>query len=342
MRLVKTVDAVGKTICHDITEIVKDVKKGVRFKKGHIVTKDDVDVLHQLGKFNLYIWEDEDNDYVHENDASEILISMCINENMTRSEVKEGKIDLFSKVDGLFKINVDELNKLNRFNDIIISARHNNYPIKVGDKLLGTRIIPLMIQQQKLDEAVLANNGAKIFDILPYKVKNVAVITTGSEVYKGLIKDTFTPVIKSKLEEFNVKIVKHEIISDNLDDIVSKIKEFKSNDIDMIICTGGMSVDPDDLTPTAIRKSGANLVSYGTPVLPGAMFLLAYFDDDTPIIGLPGCVMYSKRTIFDIVLPRLLCKDKISKDDIARLGNGGLCLDCDICHYPNCQFGKGI
>lgn len=342
MRLVKTVDAVGKTICHDITEIVKDVTKGVKFKKGHIVREEDIEVLHKLGKFNLYIWEDEDNVYIHENEAAELLISMCINENMTKSEVKEGKIDLYSKITGLFKVNAHELFKVNSFNEVVISARHNYYPVKSGDKLLGTRIIPLMIEKSKLDEVVCANGGRQIFDILPYQIKKVGVITTGSEVYKGLIKDTFTPVIVSKLKEFEVEVAYHEIVGDDINLIKEKILEFKNLGVEMIICTGGMSVDPDDMTPRAIKESGAELVTYGTPVLPGAMFLLAYFEDKTPIIGLPGCVMYSKKTIFDIMLPRLLAKEEITKYQIARLGDGGLCLDCDICHYPNCQFGKGI
>lgn len=342
MRLIKTVEAVGKTICHDITEIVKDEKKGVKFRKGHVVKEEDIEILHKIGKFNLYIWEDEDNVYVHENDAAEVLISMCINENMKKSEVREGKIDLFSTMDGIFKINTEELEKINSFENVIISARHNNYPVKKEDRLLGTRIIPLMIEKPKLDEVVSANNNQKIFDILPYEIKNVGVITTGSEVYKGLIKDTFTPVIKNKLAEFDAKIVEHTIVDDDLNKIIETIKDFKNKKVDMIICTGGMSVDPDDLTPTAIKKCGAKLITYGTPVLPGAMFLLAYFDDGAPIIGLPGCVMYSKRTIFDLVLPRLLAKDEITRSDISKLGNGGLCLDCEVCHYPNCQFGKGL
>ncbi len=342
MKLIKTVDAVGKTLCHDITQIIKDEVKGVRFKKGHIVCEEDIDVLHSLGKFNLYVWEEKDNQYIHENDAAKILISLCKNSNMYESDVKEGKIDLFSNTKGLFKINTELLAKVNCFDEIIISTRHNYYPVEKDDKLLGTRIIPLMIEEEKLKAVEEVANGNIICEILDYKVKRCGVITTGSEVYKGIIKDTFTPVIKDKLKEYGAEVVLHEIVDDNLENIKNIIEKFKNHNIDMIICTGGMSVDPDDLTPRAIRESGAKLVSYGAPVLPGAMFLLAYFDDKVPIIGLPGCVMYSKRTVFDILLPRLIAKDEINKEDIFKLGNGGLCFDCPKCHFPNCQFGKGV
>ncbi len=342
MKLIKTVDAVGQTLCHDITQIIKDKVKDVKFKKGHVVAKEDIEILHSLGKFNLYVVENDSEHLVHENDAAEILVQLCKNDNMYQSTVKEGKIDLFSDIDGLFKLNTDALFNANMFNDIIISARHNNYPIKKGDKLLGTRIIPLMIEKEKLTAVVKSNNNTKICSVLPYSLKTCAVVTTGTEVFNGIINDTFTPVIIEKLKEYNVDVVHHAILDDDLEKITNKISEFKKLGVDMIICTGGMSVDPDDLTPTAIKNCGASLVSYGSPVLPGAMFLLSYFEDGTPIIGLPGCVMYSKRTIFDIILPRLIAKDLITVQEIAKLGNGGLCLDCDICHFPNCQFGKGL
>ncbi len=341
MRLIKTVDAIGKTLCHDITRIVKDEVKGVAFKKGHIIHEDDIEMLHSIGKYNVYIWEKEDNKYIHENDAAKIIIDLCKKENMYESEVKEGKIDLFADTTGLFKINTKLLKEINSIDNVIISTLHNYFPVKKGDKILGTRIIPLMIEEEKLLPVKELATDKTICEILDYKIKKCAVITTGSEVFNGLIKDTFTPVISEKLKEYGAEIIMHKIVDDNLENIKSAIDEFKGK-VDMIICTGGMSIDPDDLTPRAIKESGAKLVSYGSPVLPGAMFLLAYFEDKTPIIGLPGCVMYSKRTVFDIVLPRLLCKDEITIEDIASLGNGGLCMDCNECHFPNCQFGKGV
>ncbi|MFV0440553.1 MAG: molybdopterin-binding protein [Lachnospirales bacterium] len=341
MRLIKTVDAIGKTLCHDITQIVKDDFKGVKFKKGHVIKDEDVDVLHSLGKFNIYVWEADDVKYVHENDASEILANMCVSENLRKGEVKEGKTDLFAEIDGLYKINSSIIKELNSIDEIIISTRHNNFPIKKDEKVLGTRIIPLVVTSEVMDKANSVYKGEPLCTLKPFTVRTCGVITTGREVFEGIIEDTFTPVIKAKLLEYGVEIIYHKTVTDDIAEIQKAIKEAKTKGVDMILCTGGMSVDPDDVTPTAIKESGANLVVYGTPVLPGAMLLLAYFDDDTPVLGLPGCVMYSKRTVFDLVLPRVLARDIITKSDIDNLGIGGLCFDCPQCHFPNCSFGKG-
>ena len=204
------------------------------------------------------------------------------------------------------------------------------------------RVIPLIIEEEKLKEAQKIGGDRPLLELLPYIKRTAAVVTTGSEVYHKRIKDTFTPVIINKLKNYHIEVVHHKIVDDDREMIVNAIKECKEKGVDMIICTGGMSVDPDDLTPSSIRKSGANIVTYGAPVLPGAMFLLGYFDDETPIMGLPGCVMYSKATIFDLILPRVAAGVKVTKKDIARMGHGGLCFSCEVCTYPRCEFGKGV
>lgn len=342
MKSIKTVDAVGKIICHDITQIIKDETKDVRFKKGHIVQESDIEVLLSLGKYNLYVWDIDEAESMHENEAAEILSDICCTNNMYKTDVKEGKINVHSSIDGLFRVNTELLYKLNCFDDIIISTIHNNYPVKAGDVLLGTRVVPLIIKREKIQNVLDTCKEEQLCDVLTYKIKKCAVVTTGSEVFDGRIKDTFTDVIKEKLKDFGAEVVYHKIVSDDKESIKEAIKNAKDYGVDMILCTGGMSVDPDDLTPTAIKESGAKVVTYGAPVLPGSMFLLAYFEDGTPIVGLPGCVMYSKHTIFDILLPRLMTKDVITKNDIAKLSNAGFCLSCEVCHYPNCQFGKGV
>ena len=339
MKKINTVDAVGHVLCHDITQIIKDVKKDVAFKKGHIVKSEDIEVLLSLGKQHLYVWEQND-DLLHENDAAQILCEICKNDNMYTSAVKEGKIELFSEIDGLFKIDIERLNAINSLGEIIIATRHANFPVKKGDKLAGTRVIPLVIDKQKMDLAKKVAGDKPILSILPFKDLKVGIVTTGSEVYYGRIKDTFTPVIVSKIEQYNLSVSGHKIVNDDKADITQAIDELIKNGADMIICTGGMSVDPDDLTPSAIKEFGAELVLYGAPVLPGAMFLLAYYNNTIPILGLPGCVMYAKSTIFDLILPRIVAGDKLSKEDITSLGNGGLCLSCEVCTFPNCSFGK--
>ncbi len=341
MKTIRTEDAVGSILVHDLTRIIKDHSKGVAFKKGHVVRQEDIPVLKSMGKENLYVWEYKEG-MVHENEAALVLKELCENEYMSTTELKEGKVELIAEVDGFFQVDVEKLNKINNLGEMMIATRSGNLSVKVGDKLAGMRVIPLVIDEKKLDVAKEIGGGIPILKITPFKKLKAGVITTGSEVYSGLIKDTFSPVIKEKLNNQGIVVIKHILCDDDPEKIKDGILTMKEQGADIIICTGGMSVDPDDLTPTAIKNSGANIISYGSPVLPGAMFLLAYFDDKTPVLGVPGCAMYHKITIFDIILPYVAAGIEIDGIHLAQLGYGGLCLDCPICHYPNCQFGKGV
>lgn len=327
MLVIDTKDAVGHVLCHDITQIVKDKVKGVAFKKGHIVREEDINVLLSLGKDHLYVWEKQEG-MLHENEAAVILKDACKSEYMEESPVKEGKIELISTIDGLLKIDVDRLKKINSIENMMIATRHNNTPIKKGDKLAGTRIIPLVIEEEKMNIVKNIGGNDPIIKIKPYVHKKVGIVTTGNEVFHGRIKDTFGPVVIDKVKEFDVDIIGQTIVDDNPENITNSILDFIKNGADMVLCTGGMSVDPDDKTPKAIKDTGARVVSYGAPVLPGAMLLCAYYEKDNkniPIIGLPGCVMYAKRTIFDLILPRIMADEVITKEDLSKLGLGGLC-----------------
>ena len=240
----------------------------------------------------------------------------------------------------MLKVDTEKLNRINSLGEMMIASRHGNFPVKKGDKLAGMRIIPLVIEKEKMEQAKEAGGEGQIFELRKYLHKKVGIVTTGNEVYHGRIEDTFTPVIKEKLAEFDTEIIGHRVSDDNPERITGYIRELLDEGADMIICTGGMSVDPDDKTPLAIRNSGAKVETYGAPVLPGAMFLLSYYNETIPVLGLPGCVMYAKRTIFDLVLPRLMTGEKVTKEDIDTLGEGGLCLSCPVCTFPNCGFGK--
>ena len=223
---------------------------------------------------------------------------------------------------------------------MMIATRHSYTPVKKGMKIAGTRIIPLVIEKEKMEEAERKAGPVPIMEVVPYQLKTAGLITTGNEVKKGIIKDTFSEVVIEKLKQYGIEVVEHTYPGDSDEAICRDIAMMREKQVDMILCTGGMSVDPDDKTPGAIKKSGAEVVTYGAPVLPGAMFLLGYFENGTPVMGLPGCVMYAKSTIFDIMLPRIAAGMKVSKEDIWALGNGGLCLGCDPCRYPDCAFGK--
>ena len=338
MKLIKTEDAVGQVLCHDMTQIIPNEYKGARFRKGHIVTEEDIPVLLRMGKENLYIFETDENT-LHENDAAEILCKLCQGKNISRGEVREGKIELRADIDGLFTLDREKLNAVNSIEELMIATRKGDTAVKKGDKLAGTRVIPLVIDKDKLEQAKAITGDTSLMNVLPYTLHSAAVITTGSEVYHGRIEDQFTPVLIEKLKAYGIEVVRHTLVDDGIDNVTNAINEAKGTS-DMILCTGGMSVDPDDNTPGAIKASGAQIVTYGAPVLPGAMFLLGYFEDGTPIMGLPGCVMYAKATAFDLVLPRIAAGVRLIKTDFVRYGEGGLCLGCPECTYPLCPFGK--
>ena len=339
MKLIRTEDAVGHVLCHDMTQIIKDQYKDARFRKGHIVTEADIPVLLSMGKEHLYVWEMTPG-MVHENDAAERLLALCGQENMTHSEVKEGKIELKAACDGLFQVDSRRLIAVNSIEDIMIATRKGNTAVKKGDKLAGMRVIPLIIEEERLRAAEAAAGTAPLLKLLPYVKKTAAIVATGSEVKNGLIQDTFTPVVRDKLAAYGIETVSVLYSGDGVDNVANAIAEARQTGADLILCTGGMSVDPDDNTPGGIRQSGARIVTYGAPVLPGAMFLLGYFEDNTPIMGLPGCVMYAGATIFDLALPRIAAGVEMPRTDFAVMGEGGLCLGCRPCHWPDCPFGR--
>jgi len=340
MKLLCTREAVGQTLCHDVTQIIKGVTKGALFRKGHVIQEDDVGVLLSLGKEHIYICENNEN-ILHENDAAEILRALCQNKNMRAVGPKEGKIELLAEIDGLLIVDTEGLRRVNSLGPMVLASRASGFPVKKGDKLCGVRVIPLVIEKEKMERARQAAGDMPLLKLLPMKQKEYGLIVTGSEVFHNRIQDTFTPVILEKLAEYGCEMTSHKIVDDDHKKITAAINNMLDKGAEMVFCTGGMSVDPDDRTPLAIKNAANNVVSYGAPVLPGSMFMLAYTDDKRPVCGLPGCVMYAHRTVFDLVLPYLLADAPVSAEWLAGLGNGGLCLDCAECHFPNCMFGKG-
>ncbi len=340
MKEIRTEEAVGHVLCHDMTQIIPGVTKDARFRKGHIVQPEDVPVLLSMGKETLFVWEKKPG-ILHEDEAADRLRALCQGAHMHATAPKEGKIELIADMDGLLLVDADRLEQVNDLEQIMIATRHGNTPVKAGDKLAGTRVIPLVIEEEKLNRAAEVCGDKPLLEIRPYQLKTAGLITTGNEVAKGRIDDAFTPVILKKLAQYGIEVTHHCTPGDDMEAITKAALEYHAAGVDMILCTGGMSVDPDDRTPGAIKATGCEIISYGAPVLPGAMFLLGYFDDGTPIMGLPGCVMYARTTIFDLMLPRIAAGVKVTKKDLVRLGHGGLCLGCGVCTWPNCGFGKG-
>ncbi len=344
MKLIKTEEAAGHVLCHDITQIIPGVKKGPVFKKGHVITEEDIPMLLSVGKENLYVWEKQEG-MLHEDEAALILRDICIGDSgdFTASEPSEGKVTINAGVRGLLKIDSERIKAVNSLGQMMIASVHGNFPVKKGDKIAGTRIIPLVIEEERMAGARRTAGDMPLMSILPFKAARAGIVTTGNEVAKGLIKDAFGPVLREKLSEYDVEVMGQVILPDDAGRIRDAIMGFVRDGADLVLISGGMSVDPDDRTPRAIKDTGADIVSYGAPTLPGAMFLLSYLDHEgrsIPVLGLPGCVMYAKRTVFDLVLPRVLAGERLDPDDLASYGEGGMCLGCEVCHFPICGFGK--
>lgn len=322
MKEIPVREAVGQILCHDITQIVRGVTKDALFRKGHIITAEDIPELLKLGKENIFVWQN-DATKLHENDAAEILRAICQGDGLTATDVKEGKIELKAATDGVFHVDENRLNAINDLGEICLATVNNKIPVRAGKSVAGMRVIPLVIDKAKMNRVKEISGDLPLMRIAPYKKFKVGLVVTGSEIFHGRIDDTFTPVIAAKLKTFSLQIDAHRVSDDSKDMTREKIFELLNIGMEMILCTGGMSVDPDDRTPAAISATGAIVVTYGVPVLPGAMFLLAY-KGDVPIMGLPGCVMFCSRTVFDMVLPRVLTGERLTRRDFTTMGVGGL------------------
>jgi molybdenum cofactor synthesis domain-containing protein len=348
-RIVSVDEAVGTVLSHDITEIRPGEFKGRAFKKGHIVREEDVEHLKRLGKEHLYILEIKD-DEMHENDAADVMANALAGSGISLSgEANEGKINLIAEKDGLLKVNREALLKFNMLGEVACATVHNNTVVKKGQIVAGTRAVPLVVKRNIVEEAVRAANSAGgILSVKEVRRPRAGIVITGNEVYYGKIKDAFEPVIRKKIENFGGEVLRVDFAPDETKFIEDRIKALIAEGADLIITTGGMSVDPDDVTRFAIRNIGVEEMHYGSPVLPGSMFLVAYVGagfkpaptGSIPILGIPACGMYASITVFDLILPRVLAGEKIGRKEIAELGHGGLCLKCETCRYPVCPFGK--
>lgn len=341
MKRVDVRDGVGMVLCHDITKIVPGEFKGVAFKKGHVIREQDIPELLRLGKEHVYVLDLDAGD-VHEDDAAMRIATAATGSSglFELSGPREGKVNVVTRAKGLVKVNLSLVDEINAMPDVVFACVHDNFPAEAGQTVAGTRIIPLVIREDiivRIEELCAEHGG--LVGMKRYRPLRFGLITTGGEVHSGRIKDAFGPVIREKLEAFGSSVEIQHILPDDADLITREILAIRESGLDGVLVTGGMSVDPDDVTPLAIRRTGAEVVTYGAPVLPGAMFMLAYLDD-FPVLGLPGCVMYFKTTILDLVLPRILVGERLSRGEIVRLGVGGLCLNCEVCRFPRCSFGK--
>jgi molybdenum cofactor synthesis domain-containing protein len=328
MKLIKTEEALGCILCHDMTRIVPGESKITRFRKGHVIQEDDIPVLRDMGKEKIYVWEKPEG-MLHEEEGAARLSELCRGAHIRANPVREGKIELFAECAGVFKVSSEKIIRLNGIDELAVISKKGNRGIREGDKVAALKIIPLLIDREKLKQAAAICGSEKIFNILPFIRKKAGLIVTGNEMYHKRISDTGSAIIRKKIEAFPAECAGTTILPDDHEKITAQICAMIDGGLDLIICTGGMSVDPDDKTPLAIRNTGARIVSYGVPLNPGTMLMLAYYEKGgakIPVIGAPACVFHDHTTALDLLLPRLMADDPVSREDLALLGEGGLDL----------------
>ena len=339
MKKVKVEDAIGTVLAHDMTRIVPGEFKGVGFKKGHIVAAGDIPELLKLGKRHLYVLNLA-ADTMHEDEAALAIAESISGDAIRWTQPSEGKSSLIARSSGLLKINAKALLRINKLENIIVSTRRTDFACQEGQIVAATRIIPLTIARKKIERLVaIAEKSGPVIEVMPFRKMKVGAVVTGSELADGLIKDEFDRYVGIKIERYGSRVEQKILVTDSSKDIAEALTKLVEDGCDLIVTTGGLSVDPDDVTRMGIKKSGAKVSFYGTPVLPGAMFLYAHLND-IPIMGLPACVYFHPSTIFDLLLPRVLAGDVLDKNIVAALGHGGLCLDCEECRFPVCPFGR--
>ncbi len=333
-------EAVGKVLAHDITEIRPGQFKGPAFKKGQVISPEDVEHLRRLGKENLYVLELAEGD-LHEDEAALRLARALAGPGIRfNGRPAEGKIALLSDYRGLLKVNVEALTRFNMVPEISCSSRHTNTMVEEGATVAATRAIPLIIDSDLVDRAVrIARDSGGIFKVLQTAQPDTGIVITGNEVYFGRIEDKFAPILKKKTADFGCRLLDIKFVPDDRSRIAKAVKDFMESGAGLVIVAGGMSVDPDDVSRLGIAEAGAEHAVYGTPVLPGAMFLYARIGR-VPVLGVPACVLFYKATVLDLVLPRVLAGEIITREDLAAMSHGGLCLNCESCRYPVCPFGK--
>jgi molybdenum cofactor synthesis domain-containing protein len=332
LREVKVEEAIGLPLAHDLTRIVPGEFKGRAFRKGHVIREEDIPELRRIGKEHIYVLELGDDD-VHEDEAAIRMAKAVFGSNVATGEPSEGKVMLRAAIRGLAAIDKAFIDEVNAIEQLAMATLPSYTVVEEGQSLAGMRVIPLIISKAKIEAVERmarqwreGHMGEGPISVKPFRTLRAGVITTGSEVYNGLVEDKFGPVVRSKLESFGSVVTEQRFSTDGIEEIVREIRYFEQSQVDLILVTGGMSVDPDDRTPGAIKQAGAHIVSHGTPMLPGSMFLMAYLGE-IPILGLPGSVMHDKFTVFDVLLPRICANERIERSHIAELGYGGLFAD---------------
>jgi len=340
MKKIKIEDAVGMVLGHDVTQIIPGQFKGPRFKRGHLIREEDIPEFLKIGKEHVYVMELKAG-VIHEDEAALRLGRAFSGENIDLTGPSEGKVTFLSKISGILKVNLSLLHRINLSGNIILSTLHRHTPCSQRMAVGATRIISLTAPERQIGK--MENWREKygpVVEILPYRTLNVGVVVTGNEFFHGRTEDQFDDRVGKKIINFGSRVVKKRIVPDDISQISNALSELKDEPVDLILVTGGLSIDPDDVTRAGIKKAGTKIIFYGTPILPGAMFLYGMLRGK-PVLGLPACVFHHNATLFDLIFPRLLAGETLKRRGISLLGHGGFCRNCEPCHFPVCPFGKG-
>jgi formylmethanofuran dehydrogenase subunit E len=335
-------EALGKHLLHDLTQIIPGESKGSVFKKDQVITVGDLCRLQQMGRHHLYVAEKNPvgQEWIHEDEAALAFAGAMAGEGVVfEAAPREGKINLAAGRDGLFAVDEERLQIFNFVPGVMCACRHNQTVVSKGRTVAGTRAIPLYLPRSDFHKAMTILADGPLFEVLPVKPARVGILVTGTEVFLGLVEDRFIPIIQNKVEKFGCEVVRSLIVPDDRQAIGRGVQELLAAGADLVVTTAGLSVDPDDVTRQGLADAGATDLLYGAPILPGAMTLLARIGT-VRVIGVPACALYFKRTSFDLLLPRLLAGLELKRRDLARLGHGALCLDCQTCTFPKCPFGR--
>jgi molybdenum cofactor synthesis domain-containing protein len=340
MRKIMIEDAIGMVLGHDVTQIIPGEYKGPRFKRGHKIRKEDIPEFLKIGKEHVFVMELKPG-IIHEDDAALRLGKAFSGKNIKITGPSEGKVTFYSKIKGVLQINLSLLHRINLSGNIILSTLHRYIPCTPGMAVGATRIISLTAPERQIEKVEnWCEKYGPIIGILPYRVLNIGVVVTGNEFFHGRTEDRFDDRVGKKISNLGSHVVKKKVVADEIHRIAQALIELQNENVDLILVTGGLSVDPDDVTRAGVKKAGTRIIFYGTPILPGAMFLYGMLGKK-PVLGLPACVFHHNATLFDLVFPRILAGETLKRREISLLGHGGYCRNCDPCHYPICPFGKG-
>lgn len=340
LKKVKASEAVGMVLCHDLTEVVPGKQKGPVLRKGHVIGQEDVEVLLRTGNDYIWVLELEEGE-VHEDEAAERLARAAAGPGLDLEPPKEGKVLIRTADRGLLRVRRELVDEVNATGKLVLSTLHDFTPCEDGMVVAAVRAIPLVVEEEVVRWAEGFLQGrSRALELRPYSKKRVGVVVTGNEVYYGRVPDAFDETVGPKVKAYGGDVFRKAVTPDDPDIIAREIRSLREEGAEVILVTGGLSVDPGDVTAEGVRRSGAEVVFHGSPVMPGAMFLYARFDG-VPLLGLPACVFYHPTTIFDLLFPRVMAEEEISRGDVERLGYGGLCQNCSVCRWPLCPFGKG-